>query len=258
MSKAELRAKCREYKIAYGKMNNEMMREALAYKMADDFTVNSKLANGNDPMSEANAPAPHNEETEPVINNGADYYANENDQTDNDNDTPASNFTFENMVQTVTKCAEQKTDIEKNVSEQVCPYCGGTDHLHHTDIPPNRHLSEPVELEWYCMECGEQYGAPIKKSKQNIAAPVVKTNKCHNDGYKIEKNREECFGIKRPSMGTICREIWDLCDNQTNIGSDLTLKILREMTAQRGIHPTTTAIQYYNWRKFKGLKKIRS
>jgi hypothetical protein len=68
-------------------------------------------------------------------------------------------------------------------------------------------------------------------------------------GVTIEKNREEKNGVKRPSLGGVCREVWDFCDATPTP----TAKAVREQALVAGWNPNNAAIEFYQWRKFNGI-----
>lgn len=69
---------------------------------------------------------------------------------------------------------------------------------------------------------------------------------------KIQANRPEQNGVKRPSDGTICAQIWAWCDEVHNAGDKVTAKELR--SALPALDDTTKTVQYYRWRKFLGIQ----
>lgn len=71
-------------------------------------------------------------------------------------------------------------------------------------------------------------------------------------GVKIEKNREERNGIKRPSAGGKCRVIWDTLDA---MGANTAAKEVKAVAEQRGWNPNNASIEFYQWRKFNGYGK---
>ncbi len=96
----------------------------------------------------------------------------------------------------------------------------------------------------------------------NVEQPETLTvgQHMHNEevkgsGLKIEKDREEQNGVTRPSIGGVCRKIWDFCDNWT-ANHDNTIPTVRQVKEKAeavGWDLTTSSIQYYTWRKFKGI-----
>lgn len=82
-----------------------------------------------------------------------------------------------------------------------------------------------------------------------IVAPVAtKPEKVR----KIQANRPEQNGVKRPSEGTICAQIWAWCDEVHNAGDKVTAKELKG--ALPALDATTCTVQFYRWRKFNGIQ----
>ena len=82
------------------------------------------------------------------------------------------------------------------------------------------------------------------------AAPAAATG----TGLKIEKDRPEQNGIKRPSAGGKCRAIWDALDEyRTNEGELPDAKFVRTLAAENGYNPNNASIEFYQWRKFNGI-----
>lgn len=76
--------------------------------------------------------------------------------------------------------------------------------------------------------------------------------------YHIEKEREERNGIKRPSLGCLCRQVWDLCDGvMEKLGRLPTGKEIHAACEGKGWNPNNITVEYYNWRKFNGFSKPR-
>ncbi len=69
----------------------------------------------------------------------------------------------------------------------------------------------------------------------------------------VEKNREERNDVARPSLGGICRAIWDACDTQVASGGKATVGWIKVYGAAQGWNKTTVTIQFYQWRKFNGI-----
>lgn len=68
---------------------------------------------------------------------------------------------------------------------------------------------------------------------------------------KIEKNREERNGYKRPSIGTLCLTMWEHFESCEFIPS---LAQAKAHGKEQEWDMTTTTIQYYTWRKFIGVE----
>ena len=141
--------------------------------------------------------------------------------------------------------------------QQYCPECGihlSNGLLHVDDTGANEHsdksyrdLRDPAFAagEYNCMGCGAHFGEPVVYD-----APVTST------GLKIEKDRPEQNGVKRPSIGGKCRAIWDALDQLAlDTGDDPTAKQVKELAALHGWNPNNASIEYYQWRKFNGITK---
>lgn len=87
-------------------------------------------------------------------------------------------------------------------------------------------------------------------------APSLPQARNTTSGYKIEKDREERNGLRRPSAGTTCRAIWDELDTMSaDLPREEVVKIKdwKARAAELGFDPTTTTIQFYRWRSFNGI-----
>jgi hypothetical protein len=74
-------------------------------------------------------------------------------------------------------------------------------------------------------------------------------------GLKIEKDREERNGVKRPSAGGKCRAIWDALDAVVaSTGNQPTSQLVKGLAAEQGWNPSNASIEFYQWRKFNGIK----
>ncbi len=69
---------------------------------------------------------------------------------------------------------------------------------------------------------------------------------------KVQSNRPEANGVKRPSDGTICAQIWAWCDDTYEAGVRPEAKALR--AALPALDDTTKTVQFYRWRKFNGIQ----
>lgn len=73
-------------------------------------------------------------------------------------------------------------------------------------------------------------------------------------GLKIEKDRPEQNGIKRPSAGGKCRAVWDALDAlQTELGTQPTSKQVKVLADTQGWNSNNASIEFYQWRKFNGI-----
>lgn len=78
---------------------------------------------------------------------------------------------------------------------------------------------------------------------------------------RVEKNREERNGVKRPSAGTACANVWDtafcLSDMSETSGSQhtriATLSEVVKAAEAAGVNKFTARTQYARWRVYHGL-----
>lgn len=73
-------------------------------------------------------------------------------------------------------------------------------------------------------------------------------------GLKIEKDREERNGVKRPSIGGICRAVWDFLDGVVAEGSMPTIGTVKFRAEEEGWNINNASIEFYQWRKFNGIR----
>lgn len=106
-------------------------------------------------------------------------------------------------------------------------------------------INEEAKFSFWCMGCDEYFGearVPMDLSPKKVAAPV-------GTGIKIEKQREERNGLKRPSVGGVCRQVWDWCDaflaanGKAPKPSDL-------KTSGFGWNQNNAVAELYRWKKF--------
>lgn len=98
------------------------------------------------------------------------------------------------------------------------------------------------------------FGAMVQACTTVRAQPSA-TTEASNRICKVEKDRPEQNGIKRPSTGGICREIWDFAQgvlDSTDVAP--TAKQMRAHGETVGWSMVTTMIQFYQWRKYNGIK----
>ena len=143
------------------------------------------------------------------------------------------------------------------VADSNCPGCGI--HLSNGLLTPDDEVAnkpgitlhmEGMNHAYECMGCGHQFGPE--------SAPYVapESSKPTGTGLKIEKDRVEQNGIKRPSIGGKCRAIWDALDAyRAETGELPTSKTVKELAADEGWNPNNASIEYYQWRKFNGITK---
>lgn len=127
---------------------------------------------------------------------------------------------------TPTAAATESAAVAAPAAEQYeCPLCGG-------DPSSQTWANEGVSC--FCHECSRTWS--------------VRTRKEIRTGYKIEKDREERNGVKRPSAGGACAAVWDHLDANPMT----TAKELREVAAAKGWNVNNAICELYAWRKFVG------
>lgn len=96
----------------------------------------------------------------------------------------------------------------------------------------------------------EKFIVEVRQPVVEKLEPVVK-----GDGIKIQKDRQERNGVKRPSAGGKCAQLWDLFDAMyAEKGIVPTPKPAKARSADLGLDPVTTQVQLYRWREFMGFK----
>ncbi len=95
-------------------------------------------------------------------------------------------------------------------------------------------------------------GRVLSNDLPPLAAPAVRGRAARETRYTIEKNRPEQNGIKRPSEGGICRQIWDALDEKRELdGTVPSLSSTKDALSE--LDQTTVSVQYYRWRKHHGI-----
>lgn len=90
-------------------------------------------------------------------------------------------------------------------------------------------------------------GESRARVEKNPAPAVPRVSR---KGYTIQKEREERNGVKRPSEGTVCGNVWAEFDKNPEIkASDLA-----ELADTNGWNRTNVSCEFYAWRKFMGIK----
>lgn len=80
-----------------------------------------------------------------------------------------------------------------------------------------------------------------------------------NRVVKIEKNREERNGVKMPSAGGRCREVWDALNNMmthdeaSGLATVPTVADIKAHAERQGWNVNNASIEYYQWRKWHGI-----
>ena len=67
---------------------------------------------------------------------------------------------------------------------------------------------------------------------------------------KASKVRSEIRnGVRRPIKGK-CAEVWSTLDDIKKQGSEIDIRVVRELAAQKGWNLNNATIEFYGWRKF--------
>jgi hypothetical protein len=155
--------------------------------------------------------------------------------------------TDEDYVELASKM--DHTKLGQDGIEEHCPCCGihlSNGCAHYADIVDSAGTKEANKMknEWTCLGCGGEWGEALNHAP---AAPRAASK--GGSGVKIEKNREQRNGIKRPSAGGKCRLVWDALDilATQNLA---TLKDIKAVAEKSGWNPNNATIEFYNWRKF--------
>lgn len=122
-----------------------------------------------------------------------------------------------------------------------CPHCG----VHLSNGYTTHVDDKELEHEFCCLGCEGQFGEPVSRVE---AKPKGK-------GLKIQKDREERNGIKRPSEGGKCAAVWNEAErvyNETKMVP--TPKVLKAWAEEGGYNLNNVAIELYRWRAFMGFK----
>lgn len=88
--------------------------------------------------------------------------------------------------------------------------------------------------------------------KTEEPAPIRPRNT--SKGIIVEKNREERFGVKRPSIGGLCRAVWDECDKLMSQGIVPMPASMKVIATEQGWNQNNAIIEMYQWRKFQGFR----
>lgn len=72
---------------------------------------------------------------------------------------------------------------------------------------------------------------------------------------KVSKVRSEIRnGVRRPIKGK-CAEVWSTLDDIKKQGSEIDIRVVREVAAQKGWNLNNATIEFYGWRKFHAVSE---
>lgn len=116
------------------------------------------------------------------------------------------------------------------------------------EVPGTEPVTEPVTEQTADVPATETVREP--RVLPTLVTPPVAT--VATPARKIQSNRPERNGVKRPSEGTICAQIWAWCDAAHDSGGKVAAKDLK--AALPALDATTCTVQFYRWRKFNGIQ----
>lgn len=146
-----------------------------------------------------------------------------------------------------------------------CPHCG-IDHLEngyntHDDVAADHGIKYAMDnhaREYSCLACNGEWGK-VAEYDDEALEPVTEVSqpvKHIGTGIKIQKNREERNGIKRPSDGGACAAVWIECDRfYGETGKTPMPKDMKQWALANGRNANNAVIELYQWRKWAGISK---
>jgi hypothetical protein len=139
--------------------------------------------------------------------------------------------------------------LDSSGVEGHCPHCGidlGNGWCDYSSmLSTNQKAAGKMQREFICLACNGEFGPMIQRKA--VQAPK-------ETGIKIEKDREERNGVKRPSAGGKCRAVWDALDQYQAEEKEVpTASIVKMITEDEGWNPNNATIEFYQWRKFHGI-----
>lgn len=106
--------------------------------------------------------------------------------------------------------------------------------------------SQPVKKEAVKVPSFAGFGVIPTGKKVNVEK--VKAPKPENKtGHKVQKNRETRNNVTRPSVGTLCGDVWAAMDIETGAPNAETAK---RLAAEHNWNVNNALIEVYRWKKF--------
>jgi len=102
-------------------------------------------------------------------------------------------------------------------------------------------LTAPIVQEHMDLNQAAGMGMPVPSARNT------------SKGVKIEKDRPTQNGVKMPSAGSLCRAVWDELERAVTAGSPHDAKSIKAHAGTVGWNANNASIEFYNWRKFKGI-----
>lgn len=169
--------------------------------------------------------------------------------------TEEGRWYFEEVVVVPAVSLEDESLIEE-FGTANCPHCDvnlcngvdSTDNMLADNNPQRVKYGKQMKLTFLCLGCGEEFGPEYTHVEP-------KTSTATGKGLKIQKDREERNGIKRPSVGGKCAAVWEYCESlyEAN-GMVPTPKALKGWAEENGHNLNNVSIELYRWRNFMGFK----
>lgn len=226
MNKEELRAACRAAGISYGKLNNDGMRAALegaSNVTPDEARMGNEFLQGSESDAGASVfAAMVNPVAAPVA--APSTVVRDGKKVDPSAPVEAEDDGLQGY---------NHTGIHK------CPDCGAEDN--------QTWANEDVSL--FCHNCSCTYSATTGRK---IRTGFTRENV--NKGYTIQKDRPEQNGVKRPSAGTLCGNVWAALDDLREAKGMPVAADLPSLAEANGWNLNNVMCEFYQWRKFNGIK----
>lgn len=150
--------------------------------------------------------------------------------------------------------AEQAAEVEAEEEEETRPTSNGMSFAQILGMAPmpampasTGPVTRVVDGKKVEAKAPKAKGEPRTRSDKP-AAPVVP--RVSRKGYTIQKEREERNGVKRPSEGTVCGNVWAEFDKNPEIKAGE----LQALADGHGWNRTNVSCEFYAWRKFMGIK----
>lgn len=147
----------------------------------------------------------------------------------------------EQVEETVEAKVEEAAPAPMNALAQLFGLAGSP------SVPLVSNVTRVVDGKRVEAKASKEKGEARIRSEKPAAPAVPRVSR---KGYKIQKDREERNGVKRPSEGTVCGAVWAEFDKNPEIkASDLPA-----LVDANGWNRTNVSCEFYAWRKFMGIK----
>ena len=108
-------------------------------------------------------------------------------------------------------------------------------------------------------EAAKEKDAPAVDAPAVPVRALVTGDVPAHKSLKIEKDRPMQNGVKRPSIGGLCRAVWDALDKVYAAGQGElpTSAHAKQLAIANGWNQNNASIELCQWRKFNGLQRAR-